>query len=314
LGIGINILSNFQRLLVSTTAVLLSLFFWLSSGFAATDVVRPGMVLKITVAGHPEFTETVFVEHDGTTSYPLLLRVPLDGLTAVDIQDLIRPSLLKFEREPEVYVSISEAKPVKTQVYGAVKQPGRFDVEGPLNLQQLIAMAGNVTEEADPARIRIFRTEAGRRNEIFVDLTLHFHSDSLVITPEIEDGDIVVVPCLTPSTSVRVFGQVIHPGEVYIGEGDNLYDAIQRAGGFTPSADSKRVKHFTRRDDRYGSGEYNVDLLLRNARISELPLAAPGDIVVVPQREGWRELNWWMITLRDFAYLASTLIVLIRIL
>lgn len=291
--------------------VALTLF---SSAFAATPTIRPGQVLKITVARHPEFTQTVIVARDGTVEYPLLMGIPLDGLTATEVRDIIQPNLLRFEKEPEVYVIVTDVQQIKAQVYGAVLHPGKYEVESPLNLQQLLSLAGNMTPTADPSQVRIIRSASLGREEIKVDLTHHFHSDTLLITPDIFDGDMVVVPQLTTSNAVRVFGSVRLPGEVYVASGDNIFDVIQRAGGFLPTADPKRVLYYTQKNGQYSSQMFDIDHSLALGDVTGLPMMAGGDIVVVPQLEEWRTMKWWLTTMRDVAYFAATMILLIRVL
>lgn len=285
-----------------------------SAAVFAAAVVQPGRTLKITVTGHPEFTETLVVGRDGTIEYPLLAGIPLDGLSAREVRELLTSALARVARDAEIFVIISDVQQIRTQVYGAVRSPGKFIVESPLNLQQILAMAGNLTETADPSRIRIIRSARMGRDETVVDLTRHFHSDSLQITPDVLDGDVVVVPELTPATSVRVFGEVRRPGEILLAAGDNIFDSIQRAGGITADADLKRVIHFSNRSGRYSSGKWDVAKALGDASVAELPLAERGDIIVVPRLDDWRKFSWWLLTLRDFAYLASTIVLLIQVL
>jgi polysaccharide biosynthesis/export protein len=281
---------------------------------SAIPTIQPGQVLKITVANHPEFSQQVTVGLDGTVDYPLLAGVPLEGLSASEVRDLILPVVMRFEREPEIYVVISQVQMIKAQVYGAVKAPGKFEAESPLNLQQLLGMAGGFMEEADIVHIRLIRSERQGRSETVIDLTRHFFSDSLAITPNVEDGDMVVVPRLTPSTSVRVFGLVRTPGEVFISTGDNIYDIILRAGGFEKGADTRRVLLISGRAGNYENRIINLNSSLKTGRISDLPLPVGGDMVIVPELEDWRNLSWWLTTLKDVVILTSSLLVLSRIL
>jgi protein involved in polysaccharide export with SLBB domain len=298
-------------------------FLWITVWFAlvsvttvsiAAPVIVPGQVLKITVAGHPEFSQTVVIGQDGTVDYPLLSGVSLIGLSASEVRDLILPSIMQYEKEPNVYVVITQVQLIKAQIFGAVKVPGKYESESPLNLQQLIGMAGGVLEEADIASVRIIKSiTQGCRTESIIDLTRHFYSDTLVITPDIQDGDVVVVPRLTPSTSVRVFGLVRNPGEVYIAANDNIYDIILRAGGFDKNADTKRVLLISGRERNYETRTLDINRYLKEGRISELPVPLGGDVLIVPELENWRNLNWWVVMLRDVVVLTSSVLILARL-
>jgi len=293
--------------------IVIAMFSMAASARAAVSGIRTGQVVKITVAGHPEFTQSVTVGREGAVDYPLLAGIPIDGLTATEVRDLIVSAMMRIDREPEVYVIVTDVQLIVAQIYGAVLNPGKMEVESPLNLQQLISMSGHMTANSDPTRITIIRSSKSGRQELVVDMTRHFHSDSMVITPDIFDGDVVVVPSLTSGTSIRIFGEVQTPGQFYLGDGDNLLELIRRAGGFTPDGDSRRVVLFSSRNGVQTSKTVDLTLYLKTGKSSDLPTISAGDIVVVPKKESWRSYGWWLTTLRDLAYFASTVILIVQV-
>lgn len=296
------------------TAAVALLWSGFGADLLAADTVEPGKAIKITVPGHPEFTQTTVVGSDGTVDYPLLAGAPLDGLTASQVRDLLLPLLLRYDREPEVFVVISDVQVIRVQVYGAVREPGKYSAESPLNLQQALGMAGGWGVDADLATVRILRAEKGERRELRIDLTSQFFSDALELTPDLRDGDVVVVPQLTPHTSIRVFGAVGHAGEVYIGTDDTIYDVIMRAGGFYANADQRRVLVLSGKAGNYQRRTINVLKFVKSGRVAEMPAPIAGDIIYVPTSENWRNLNWWINLVRDLAITTSSLIVLTRLL
>lgn len=286
----------------------------LLAGYAsAATIIQTGQALTITVPGHPEFSARVMVASDGTIEYPLLAGVIVNGLTASEVRDLLLPLLMRYESEPEVFIVISSSQIVKVEVYGAVKTPGNYEALSPLNLQRALAMAGGTTPEANIAAVLIVHNEKQQAIEQTIDLTTHFFADTLTITPDLRNGDVVIVPRLSPSTAVRIFGAVHSPGEVYCSKSDNLYDVIVRAGGFMPDADSRRVKLVT----PYGRISHNTDFdvfsIMESGHVLDLPLVHPGDIVIVPISKSWRNVSWWIDRLRDAAIFASSLVLLARI-
>ena len=142
----------------------------------------------------------------------MLAGIPLDGLTADDVKELLRSVLLRFSFEPDIFVIISEQMVLKFQVFGAVKRPGEFEAEGSINLQQALAMASGIDEDGDYNHIRIMRLQDDRRIDIEVDLKTFFRQDSLVLPPEIRDRDIIIVPRQIAEMTVRVIGAVYEPG------------------------------------------------------------------------------------------------------
>lgn len=68
-------------------------------------------------------------------------------------------------------------------VYGHVKAPGRYSMEGQLTVLQAIALAGGPTERASTGRTKILRMVAGKQKAIKVKLT-----------DFVEPGDTITVP------------------------------------------------------------------------------------------------------------------------
>gem|GEM_PF-932443 len=272
--------------------------------------VRPGQVIKITVAGHPEFTTAVVVRQDGTTEYPLLVGIPLDGLSATDIRDLLIPLLMRYEREPDVFVIISELQVVKTQVFGAVENPGRIETEGPLNIQQLLRMAGGPTKDADVAKIRIIRTTLESRREQIIDLTAYFKGDTLAIAPDVLDGDVIIVPVTASKDMIRIIGAVNAPGLFVYQSDSNLLDFIYIAGGLESNADSKRIILISQQNGKVIQKKYNLQTILKSGNTRELPPLIPGDIVIVPQKERWREFGFWVTFIYNLTLLTSSIVII----
>lgn len=282
----------------------------LSAAALAAGNIVPGQEISIIVPGHVEFSSKVIVAPDGTTEYPLLAGVSLTGLSVSEVRSLLLPLLMRYESEPEVFVIVSQIQLIRTQIYGAVKTPGKFEAASPLNLQQLLAMAGGVTEEANLAEILLIQTINGRQIETKVDLSTHFYADSLSITPYLSDGDMVIVPRSSASNQIRVYGAVNDPGEVRVTKTDNLYDIILLAGGFNELADQRRLRILTKDGRISPSREFDLTSFIDGGLTDELPQVMPGDIILVPNKKIWRDYSWWILWIRDLAVLASSLVIL----
>jgi len=281
--------------------------------FAATPKVTPGQMMKITVADHPEFSQSVLVRQDGTTEYPLLAGVPLGGLTVSEVRALLLPILLRYEREPEVFIVLSEQKLVRFQVYGAVHSPGKYESEAPLNLQQALRMAGGPLPESEGGEVRILRIIDDQRIDIPVDLSHYFEHDSLRLAPEIIDGDIIVQPNLSDATKVRVLGMVQSPLAYAPRHGENVLDAINRSGGFAANSDRSRVKHISRVKGQRIEQTIDIQDYINDGRIDAIPLVLPGDTIVVPEEAEWRSTRFWILLVRDLTLLLSSAVILSRL-
>ncbi len=291
---------------------LLLLAFLISGTQSAVAVTRihPGNVINFTVSGHSEFSGKFTVLQNGTVEYPLLAGIPLNGLTPDDLKDLLRSVLLRFEMEPEIFVIISEQKILKFQAFGEIRHPGSYEIEGTLNLQQALSMVGGPTEYADYRHIRILRYEDDKRLDLDIDLKNYFKQDSLILPPDIQDGDIIIVPYQTIDYNVRILGEVNAPGFYFIDEEDDLMDVIQKAGGFGSNSDIKRIMHITNISGQYSKSIINVRKIIQSGQYQTLPRVNYGDVIIVPRREEWRSFWTWMSKWRDVILFATSILIL----
>lgn len=296
-----------MRKLLFKYSVIVSLVLAYTLGSQPT-VIQPGNIIKITVANHPEFSQTVIVRQDGSTEYPLLSGVPVEGLTARDLKGLLISALLRYEREPEVFVVISETQMIKVDIYGAVNQPQRLQAEAPLNLQQAIQMVGGPLPDADLTQVRVIRYNSPVRQEEIVDLSGYYLSDTLRLAPEVHNGDVIIVPRAAPHTMVRVIGEVNAPGSYLYKPGEDLFDLINRTGGFKPSANPKKIRVI------HSSGSWeSYDFVNLTKKGAHFPPIAAGDVVVVPSKEDWTKFSYWATLVYHLSLLASSIVVISRL-
>ena len=89
------------------------------------------------------------VSASGEISLPLLGAVQAAGLTpkALEfvLQELLRHSYMK---DPHVSVFVKEMQSHPVSVFGAVKKPGVFQIDGPKSLVEVLSMAEGLAEDA----------------------------------------------------------------------------------------------------------------------------------------------------------------------
>ena len=129
-------------------------------------------------------------------------------------------------------------------IKGAVRKPGIYPIAQGTTLDNIIAVAGGLTIDADINAIEITSTKstpeisAGYEQNQKDRSTISFNS----IAPEnvtIHVGDSVRVNQKYKNTnenSVLVMGEVLRPGEYDLLPGDHVSDLIERAGGLTAQA------------------------------------------------------------------------------
>lgn len=85
-----------------------------------------------------------------------------------------------LEPNDTVYVS----KAAFFYVYGEVKTPGRYNLEGSTTVLKAITTAGGATEKAAVNRTKVVREKQGRKTEISVNLTDPVEPEDIVMVPE----------------------------------------------------------------------------------------------------------------------------------
>jgi len=211
----------------------------------------------------------------------------------------------KVGRGDRVFVRALEGwhEDAKVVINGEVGYPGVYVVEeGTETLTSLVARAGGFTERASLAEARLVRgsyasirypIEAGIEassdaeqalddKEVQLAQTLGrepkgalsvsfedlFGAKGRNLDPLVRDGDVIEVP--RASGSVRVSGQVKHPGLVAYQRGKPYSYYIRQAGGFVSGADLGGIRVVTAMNGQLvGAGGAEV---------------RPGDIVWVPRK------------------------------
>ncbi len=147
-----------------------------------------------------------------------------------------RPELLEDLLEQLSNQSqFSEIKKV-VSISGSVRFPGEYPLAVDMTSQNLIALAGGLTESALDTNGEITRygLDANRQREV-----THLPIDFNQSPQHLEAGDILQVkqiPLWKDKETVTVSGEVIFPGTYSILPGETLTEVLSRAGGFTEHA------------------------------------------------------------------------------
>ena len=136
---------------------------------AAQDeyLIGGGDTLQVHVWKNAELSQNVIVRPDGQITLPLIRDVRAQGLTAMQLGQVLAEKLSSFVNAPNVTVTVSG--PVSFRVYtqGAVAN-GVHSLAAPITARQLLARAGGAMADADLTRAYILRGEV----RIPVDLSI----------------------------------------------------------------------------------------------------------------------------------------------
>jgi polysaccharide export outer membrane protein len=255
--------------------VVLALFLCTVSCLVAGSdyLVGPGDVLKVTVYDHPDLSSTVRVNNDGTINFPLVDTMQIEGLSVSQVGGRVADALANgYIVNPEVAVFVEEFRSRKVNVMGQVKNPGLFELRGPISLLELISRAGGLTPDAGET-VNITRRSdaaAGQEQLLKVDLKSLTQDGDTGNDVAILDGDSIFV---TQAGNVYVTGEVKRPNAYKLERGTSVIKAITMAGGFTALAAQGRVKLIRKSD--------GAEKLFKNVPMHMLVL--PEDVIVVPE-------------------------------
>ena len=213
------------------------------------------------------------------------------------------------------------------EIYGEVERPGSFPIRiGKDRLSDLVREAGGFRQRANQKAILVVRSaDAPKEEDPEMDRLARLSRDQMtdseyatlqtklaqrkgsflvdwaqIRTPEgakdvdplLRNGDLIRVEPLV--TSVRVQGEVRHPGVVEYVPGRTPSEYINLAGGFTDRAAGRQV--------RLSRSQTGQVIPVRSVKNVE-----PGDLIWVPEK---RDVNFWLV-FRDLLTVAGQVAVII---
>lgn len=164
--------------------------------------------LEIKVFQVEELSGEFLVDASGAIQYPLLGAIRAQGRPAAELRDHI--SLLLSQRylqDPDVQVTISEQRGHTITVDGAVRNPGAKPIQGATTLMRAVALGEGLMEDANPARVVVFRTINGEKMAAAFDLRAIRQAQAE--DPAIYGNDIVVVVGNRTRSLFREFLQAV---------------------------------------------------------------------------------------------------------
>lgn len=152
----------------------------------------PTDTISVSVFNAPELAREGQVDGAGNFLLPLVGNVEAGGKTPAELASVIEDSLRgRYLKNPQVTVTIVEARAHTVTVDGAVTRPGIYPIAGEMTLQRAIATAQGLSEIADTDRVIVFRTVSGQKMAAMFDL--NDIRSGRTEDPRIFGDDIVVV-------------------------------------------------------------------------------------------------------------------------
>ncbi len=260
------------------------------SGASRAQIYRmgPGDVIDVTVTQNATLSRSgIRINNLGRIQLPMIdEELPAACSTERELSDLVKEKYKKFLLNPSVIVSLKEFNSSPVAVIGAVSSPGRFQLQRPTRLLELLTMVNGTSDKAGD-NIELIRSrslpfcdgsslvigeEAG---DELVSINL---SDTLKgidgSNPFVRGGDIIRVG---EYNQVRAYvtGSVRNPSALDLSEPITLSQAIAMAGGFASGAQSDKIVI-----RRQVAGSVNRTELVAN--LKEINQGKKDDVVLRP--------------------------------
>lgn len=160
-----------------------------------TYVIGVSDRLKISVWKNPELSVDVPVRPDGKISVPLLDDIQAEGLTPVELKEVLTREFAEYVTAPDVTVIVTQMDSRYVTVVGAVGRNARVKLSQDLRVLEAIALVGGFGGFADKGDVRIVR-----RRDDGTEVEYRFNYDDYIkgkapgTNIVLQPGDTIIVP------------------------------------------------------------------------------------------------------------------------
>lgn len=157
--------------------------------------LQPGDIVEVSVWKEEDLKRQALIRSDGGMSFPLAGDVMAAGLTTIELQQEIETRLAAFFADVTVSVAVQQINGNQVFVLGRVNRPGAYKFDRPLDVLQVLSLAGGTSEFAKIDDIRILRRkDDGAQKTFEFDYSQVAGGKRLEQNIVLESGDTVVVP------------------------------------------------------------------------------------------------------------------------
>ncbi|WP_020160190.1 MULTISPECIES: polysaccharide biosynthesis/export family protein [Methylobacter] len=176
--------------------VLLSTIFFIQTARADSYqyTVNPGDILDISVWNEEALQQELRVLPDGSISFPLAGNFQVAGKSIDQIEAILKERLAEYIADPVVNISVKSVEGNAIYVIGQVKKPGQFVMYQPMDVMQMLSLAGGLTAFAKANDIVILRRNGDKSESIEFEYSDAEDGDKLENNHLLQSGDVIVVP------------------------------------------------------------------------------------------------------------------------
>jgi polysaccharide export outer membrane protein len=165
-----------------------------TAGLREPYVVGIPDLLQITVWKNPELSVQVPVRSDGKISVPLIDDIQAEGLTPVELKEVISEKLSEFITAPDVTVIVMQPYSHSVTVVGGVLRSGTVPLNRQTRVLEAVAAAGGFSTWAKRSDVRILRPTDDGLLDFRFDYGAYLAGKASDTNILLEPGDTVVVP------------------------------------------------------------------------------------------------------------------------
>jgi polysaccharide export outer membrane protein len=160
----------------------------------STYVIGVLDVIQVTVWKNAELNATVPVRSDGKISVPLVDDVQAEGLTPMELKEVLTKELSEFIVAPDVTVTVVGSNSQFVSLVGEIGRQGRVPLSRDLRVLEAIAVAGGFAPFADKSDIRIVRRQPdGSEREYRFDYKAYIKGKAPGTNIVLQNGDTIIV-------------------------------------------------------------------------------------------------------------------------
>jgi polysaccharide biosynthesis/export protein len=254
--------------------------------------IGPGDLIEISILNRPTLSnDAIRVDGSGMIQMPLI-----DGdikaacRTESELAKEIVARYVEYLKNPTVRVFVKEYQSRPVAVIGAVNTPGRFQLQRPVRLLELLTFAGGPAERAGSS-VQIIHSssvscdEPDEKSSITDSRELDLYNLSDLLrgdndsNPFLRSGDIVSI---LAADQAFVVGNVFRPSAILLKEPITVSRALAMAGGTLPSTKHDQIRIIRQVAKTNTKESIPVDLKAINQRQAEDIVLQPNDVVEVP--------------------------------
>ena len=154
-------------------------------------VIGPADVLTITYRNEKDMTGDYIVRPDGKITLPFFGDVDAIGVTPEKLMERLVTVSEKLYVNPTITVGVRTINSRKVSITGSVQKPGQYDILGPMDVVDLISLAGGLREYTSGKEIRILR---GNQESFKFNYKEVLDGKNLKQNIPLKPGDRVLVP------------------------------------------------------------------------------------------------------------------------